>query len=133
MGLSFQLNFPDVSILEVTKLAGLDTPVISSLSPGLFFPVSEMSGVSLALSSSCLSFSGLSSQFGTSISDAAPVRGTPSAIGALKFHRHAAISFHPAATLFQNPKSNSPQVIQHSDTTVVSDIKAVCQQGAPSY
>ena len=89
-----------VSVLEATKLAGLDTPLTSSLTPGCFFPVPEMPGVLLASSSSCLSFSSLSSQFGTSISDAVPVRGTPSAIGALKLHRHATISFHPAATLF---------------------------------
>ncbi|KAF8545818.1 hypothetical protein OG21DRAFT_1528233 [Imleria badia] len=98
---------PEVaSALGETKLAMLGTPVTSSFAPGHSFPVPETPGVPLASNSSFLSFSGFNSQLNASISDAVPARGTPSAIGALKLHRHAAISFHPAATPFRNPKSD---------------------------
>ncbi|KAF8120760.1 hypothetical protein EV363DRAFT_1157073 [Boletus edulis] len=109
---------PEVaSALGETKLATLGTPVTSSFAPGHSFPVPETPGVPLASNSSFLSFGGFNSQLDASISDAVPARGTPSAIGALKLHRHAAISFHPAATPFRNPKTGSSRVLHYSDTT----------------
>ncbi|KAF8444441.1 hypothetical protein L210DRAFT_3642682 [Boletus edulis BED1] len=95
----------------------LGTPVTSSFAPGHSFPVPETPGVLLASNSSFLSFGGFNSQLDASISDAVPARGTPSAIGALKLHRHAAISFHPTATPFRNPKTGSSRVLHYSDTT----------------
>ncbi|KAF8120727.1 hypothetical protein EV363DRAFT_1407064 [Boletus edulis] len=109
---------PEVaSALGETKLATLGTPVTISFAPGHSFPVPETPGVPLASNSSFLSFGGFNSQLDASISDAVPARGTPSAIGALKLHRHAAISFHPAATPFRNPKTGSSRVLHYSDTT----------------
>ncbi|KAG6377598.1 hypothetical protein JVT61DRAFT_15416 [Boletus reticuloceps] len=117
---------PEVaSILDETESAKLDDPVTSSLTLDRCFAVPEMPGVSLTSSTFALSISDFNPQFGaTSISDAVPAKGTPSAIRALKFHRHPAALFHSVATPFrnQNPSLDSPRALHRLDMVLDSEV-----------
>ncbi|KIJ11302.1 hypothetical protein PAXINDRAFT_15769 [Paxillus involutus ATCC 200175] len=85
----------EAQALDETQLAVSDLCVTCSLTLGRSFIFPETPRT--LPTSSSLSISG--SQPGASISNAVPAKGTPSAIGALKFHRHPAIpAFHATIT-----------------------------------
>lgn len=111
--------------LDETQLAVSDLCVTHSLTLGRSF-IFPKTPRTLPTSSS-LSISG--SQPGASISNAVPAKGTPSAIGALKFHRHPAIPvFHATITPLRNQNYNldSPRILRRLDAIQVSDSRVVC-------